>query len=507
MRKSSSGQTKIRAGSTRIYGINTNYSPMKEHKNINTKYVIALALVSAMGGLLFGYDWVVIGGAKPFYERYFDITSSSTYQGFAMSSALFGCLIGSVVSGYFTDKFGRKIPLLFAAFIFIFTSLGTGAFNSFTLFMVFRILGGIGIGIASNVSPIYIAEIAPAHMRGKLVAINQLTIALGVLGAQLTNMLIAEPVPLGATDALICSSWNGQMGWRWMFWACGVPASLFFVLMWFIPESPRWLAKIGKTDKAFKIFERIGGQEYAKIETEEIRQSIETVEPGVKSTFAHLFSKQLVPIIILGIVLAVFQQWCGINVIFNYAEEIFKAAGYGISGTLFNIVLTGSVSLVFTIVSMFVVDKWGRKLLMLAGAGGLAIVYMILTTGYFLQIKGFFMLFWVVVAISIYCLTLAPITWVLLSEIFPNKIRGKAMSVATFALWLSCAVLTISFPFLNKAFGASGTFALYSIICIFGFFYILKKLPETKGKSLEQIENELIRRKINDNKLNKYQIH
>jgi sugar porter (SP) family MFS transporter len=440
---------------------------MMDHKKINTKYVLFLALVSAMGGLLFGYDWVVIGGAKPFYERYFEITSSAVLQGFAMSSALFGCLVGAAVSGYITDKYGRKIPLLFAAFIFIFTSLGTGAFNSFTLFMIFRIIGGIGIGIASNVSPVYIAEIAPAHMRGKLVAINQLTIAIGVLGAQLTNMLIAEPVAIGASDALIAGSWNGQMGWRWMFWACSVPASLFFILMWLVPESPRWLAKAGKRDKAFRIFERIGGGEYAKKETDEIYESIERVdENSQKVTFSHLFSKQLAPIIILGIVLAVFQQWCGINVIFNYAEEVFAAAGYGISSTLFNIVLTGSVSLIFTVVSMFLVDRWGRKALMLT------IVYVIIAAGYYLQIQGVFMLFWVITAISIYCLTLAPITWVLLSEIFPNKVRGHAMSVATFALWLACAVLTITFPLLNKAFGTSGTFGLYAGICILGFFYI-----------------------------------
>jgi sugar porter (SP) family MFS transporter len=465
---------------------------MNDQNKINTKYVLFLALVSAMGGLLFGYDWVVIGGAKPFYERFFDISSSATYQGFAMSSALFGCLLGAAFSGYITDKYGRKIPLLFSAFLFIFTSLGTGAFNSFTPFIIFRILGGIGIGIASNVSPVYIAEIAPAHMRGKLVAINQLTIAFGVLAAQLTNMLIAEPVPVGASDAFISSSWNGQMGWRWMFWACSIPASLFFILMWLVPESPRWLAKAGKRDKAIKIFQRIGGSEYAIKETTEIYQTLEKADDkGTKVTFTHLFSKQLAPVIILGIILAVFQQWCGINVIFNYAEEVFAAAGYGISGTLFNIVLTGSVSLVFTIVSMFMVDRWGRKALMLTGAGGLAIVYVIIAAGYFLQVKGIFMLFWVVTAISIYSLTLAPITWVLLSEIFPNKVRGHAMSVATFALWLSCAILTISFPFLNRALGTSGTFTVYAVICFLGFFYILKKLPETKGKSLEQIEREL----------------
>jgi sugar porter (SP) family MFS transporter len=465
---------------------------MKENKNINIKYVFFLALVSAMGGLLFGYDWVVIGGAKPFYERFFGITSYPLYQGFAMSSALFGCLIGAASAGYITDKYGRKIPLLFAAFLFIFTSIGTGAFNSFTPFIIFRILGGIGIGIASNVSPVYIAEIAPAHMRGKLVAINQLTIAFGVLAAQLTNMIIAEPVPVNASNDLIVNSWNGQMGWRWMFWACSAPATLFFILMWLIPESPRWLIKAGKRDKAHSIFEKIGGEEYANKEVEEVILTLDNSGNLEKrKNLTHLFSKQLAPIIFLGITLAVFQQWCGINVIFNYAEEIFAAAGYGISGTLFNIVLTGSVSLIFTIIAMFMVDRWGRKALMLTGAGGLSIVYIIIAAGYYLEIKGAFMLFWVVTSISIYALTLAPITWVLLSEIFPNKVRGQAMSVATFALWLSCAILTITFPLLNKAFGASGTFGLYAIICITGFFYILKKLPETKGKSLEQIEREL----------------
>lgn len=478
---------------------------MKELKIINTRYVLFLAFVSAMGGLLFGYDWVVIGGAKPFYERYFDITSSATFQGIAMSSALFGCIIGAGFAGFFTDKYGRKIPLLFAAFLFIFTSLGTGAFNSFTLFMTFRILGGIAIGIASNISPVYIAEIAPSHMRGKLVALNQLTIALGVLGAQLTNMLIADPVPDGATDLIIRNSWNGQIGWRWMFWACSVPASAFFILMWLVPESPRWLAKAGNREKSFKVFERIGGTEYATKELEEVYKSIEnTGNPGEKISFANLFSKQLAPIIILGIVLAVFQQWCGINVIFNYAEEVFSAAGYGITSTLFNIVLTGTVSLIFTVVSMFLVDRWGRKALMLTGAGGLGFVYIIMALGYYMHIKGFFMLFCVVTAISIYCLTLAPITWVLLSEIFPNKVRGLAMSVSTFALWMACALLTLSFPFLNKSFGPSGTFGLYALICIAGFFYILKKLPETKNKTLEQIEKELTN--INTDQINKQEV-
>lgn len=465
---------------------------MADNRKINSAYVIFLALVSAMGGLLFGYDWVVIGGAKPFYERYFDIASSPTFQGFAMSSALFGCIIGSAISGNITDRYGRKIPLLFSAFLFIFTSLGTGAFNSFTSFMIFRILGGIGIGIASNVSPVYIAEIAPAHMRGKLVALNQFTIAFGVLAAQIANMVIAEPVAAGATDEMIRNSWNGQLGWRWMFWACCIPASLFFILMWLVPESPRWLTKAGRKEKAFRIFERIGGKDYAQAETSDILLTLQTsAKEGKNEKFSQLFSKQLWPVISLGIILAVFQQWCGINVIFNYAEEIFSAAGYGISGTLFNIVLTGTVSLVFTIIAMLVVDKYGRKILMLTGAGGLAIVYLIIAAGYYFHFRGTFMVFWVVSAIGIYGLTLAPITWVLLSEIFPNKIRGHAMSVATFALWTSCAVLTLTFPFLNHGLGTSGTFGVYAFICISGFIYLRRKLPETKNKSLEQIEREL----------------
>lgn len=463
---------------------------MSLKSSFNLKYIISIVLISAMGGLLFGYDWVVIGGAKPFYERYFDITNSSLFQGMAMSSALFGCLFGAAVSGSFTDKYGRKIPLLFAGFLFIFTSIGTGLFNSFSAFMAFRIIGGIAIGIASNISPVYIAEIAPAQMRGRLVAINQLTIAFGILAAQLINMLIADPVPLDSTNEMILNSWNGQVGWRWMFWACSIPASLFFALMWTVPESPRWLVKEGKTKKAYQIFSRIGGPEYAENEIRDINQTIENTK-GDATNFSRLFSKTLAPIMILGIVLAVFQQWCGINVIFNYAEEVFASAGYGISSTLFNIVLTGSISLIFTIISMFIVDRWGRKSLMLTGAFGLTIVYLVIAAGYYFHIKGAFMLISVVTAIAIYSLTLAPITWVLLSEIFPNNIRGHAMSVATFALWLASALLTITFPFLNKNLGTYGTFVLYSFICLLGFFYFRRKLPETKQKTLEQIELEL----------------
>jgi sugar porter (SP) family MFS transporter len=457
-------------------------------KSINKTYVFFLAISAAMGGLLFGYDWVVIGGAKPFYERYFGIMSSPGWQGIAMSSALFGCIAGASVAGFITEKYGRRLPLLFSAFLFVVTSLGTGAFNSFALFMVFRILGGVAIGIASNVSPVYIAEIAPASMRGRLVAINQFTIAFGVLAAQLVNMLIAEPVPGQYTDAMIAASWNGQSGWRWMFWACSVPALVFFISMLFVPESPRWLVKAGRPAGARGVLEKIGGKEYADSEAVNIAA---TTASGEHIALKSLFLKPLSRVVILGIALAVFQQWCGINVIFNYAEEIFSSAGYGISGTLFNIVITGTVSLLFTVLSMFLVDRWGRRALMLTGAGGLAAIYLAMAAGYYLKLQGTFLLVLVVSAIAVYGLTLAPIVWVLLSEIFPNRIRGRAMSVSTLALWCACLVLTVTFPYLNRGLGTSGTFALYALICISGFLLMMKYLPETRQRTLEEIEHEL----------------
>ncbi|MGC9354964.1 MAG: MFS transporter [Mariniphaga sp.] len=313
-------------------------------QNFNTKYIFAISMVSAMGGLLFGYDWVVIGGAKPFYEKFFDITNSPNLQGWAMSSALLGCLLGAITSGIFSDRLGRKKLLIFAAFLFSLSAVGTGASNQYTPFIIYRILGGIGIGLASNLSPMYIAEISPASVRGKFVSLNQLTIVIGILLAQLANWQIAEPVPTGATDAEILASWNGQMAWRWMFWAETVPAALFFLLMFFVPESPRWLAKNGKEDKVEKILMRIGGAEYAYREYKSIRETLST--ESAKVNFRQLLEPGIKKVLLIGIVIAAFQQWCGINIIFNYAEEVFEAAGYGVSDILFNIVVTGSVNLV-----------------------------------------------------------------------------------------------------------------------------------------------------------------
>jgi sugar porter (SP) family MFS transporter len=455
----------------------------------NKSYLFAISIVSAMGGLLFGYDWVVIGGAKPFYERFFDITDSANLQAWAMSSALIGCVVGAVLSGVISDKFGRKKPLLLSALLFTVASLGTGLASGYPVFVFFRIIGGVGIGLASALSPMYIAEVAPSHLRGRLVSLNQMTIVIGILAAQIINLLIAESVPAGATDAFIRASWNGQMGWRWMFFACAVPASAFFLLAFTLPESPRWLVKVGKQDKAFPTLNKIGGKAYAEEELANIQATLNEVSEKVD--FKTLALPKFRVVLLSGLVVAVFQQWCGINTVFNYAEEIFSAAGYGVSDTLFNIVITGTVNLVFTLVAMFTVDKWGRKKLMLFGSVGLAVTYVLLGSAFFFQLKGVAVLTLVVLAIAIYAMSLAPITWVLLSEIFPNRVRGAAMALATFALWVACFILTYTFPLLNKSLGAAGTFWVYAGICSLGFLFILTKLPETKGKTLEAIEKEL----------------
>jgi SP family arabinose:H+ symporter-like MFS transporter len=463
-----------------------------EATKYNWNYLLSITLVSALGGLLFGYDYVVIGGAKPFYEPFFGITESAFWQGWAMSCALIGCLGGSVLSGWLSDRYGRKKLLILSASLFISASLGTGAADTFVAFVLFRILGGIGIGLASNLSPMYIAEITPGNVRGRFVSLNQLTIVIGILAAQIINWRIAQPVPAGATTADILNSWNGQTGWRWMFYVCTIPASLFFILMWFVPESPRWLAKSPANYKSvIRILSKIGGEEFAEGELKSISETLKA-ESG-SSGFASLRQSGMSKILVLGVVLAIFQQWCGINVIFNYAQEVFANAGYSVSDILFNIVITGSVNLIFTFVGIFTVDRFGRKVLMLIGAGGLAGMFGITGAMYFFHLQGLPLLIMVVAIIGCFGMSLGPVTWVVLSEIFPNRIRGFAMSIATFALWAACFVLTYTFPLLNKVLNASGTFWLYGAICVFGFWFILKKLPETKGKSLEEIERELIR--------------
>lgn len=461
---------------------------MKEKTNF---HLFLISLISAMGGLLFGYDWVVIGGAKPFYEQFFQIASNPMLQGWAMSSALIGCVIGALASGKLSDRYGRKPILIASAALFVCTSIGTGSASNFTWFILFRLIGGFAIGAASNLSPMYIAEIAPAKLRGRFVAINQLTVVLGILAAQIVNWQIADPVPANATGEMIRLSWNGQIGWRLMFIVMTIPAGAFFILGFILPESPRWLAVNGKSESALKILTKLVGTDNARLELTAIESNIHSEE---KASFRQLFHPSLRKVLIIGVVLAIFQQWCGINVIFNYAQEVFMSAGYGVSDVLLNIVITGITNVIFTVIALYFVDKWGRKVLLLSGAFGLMVIYALMGSAYYFQISGFLLLVIVVLAIACYAMTLAPVMWIVISEIYPNRIRGLAMSVATFALWSACFILTYTFPLLNKGLGAAGTFWLYGFICLLGGIFVLKNVPETKGKTLEELENELIKK-------------
>lgn len=456
----------------------------------NLPYLLLISLVSALGGLLFGYDWVVIGGAKPFYEVYFNLTTPSEI-GWAMSNALVGCLIGAALSGYVTDHFGRKKVLIVAGLLFTVSAAGTATAETFSWFVIARITGGVGIGLASNVSPMYIAEISPAPWRGRLVSLNQLTIVIGILAAQIINWMIARPVPEGATAAEILQSWNGQMGWRWMFGAEIVPAFAFFVLAFLVPESPRWLVKMRRPEPAEHTLRKIGGWNYAREAMQNIQESLRAERR--ESGFGELLQPNIRPLLWLGVGLAVFQQWCGINVIFNYAEEIFTNAGYSVNDMFFNIVITGSVNLAFTLVAMTMVDRWGRKKLMLLGSGGLFVIYTFIAFFYFYELQGPHLLSLVMAAIGLYAMSLAPVTWVIIAELFPNRIRGAAVSVSVFALWAASLALTYLYPVINQGLGGGTkgtalTFGLFALICLIGFVLIRRKLPETGGRSLEELE-------------------
>lgn len=427
--------------------------------NYNQGFLYFICAVSAMGGLLFGYDWVVIGGAKPFYELYFGIADSPLMQGVAMTTALVGCLAGAMLAGAAADRYGRKPLLMVSAVFFTVSAVATGLFNDFTLFNIARFVGGVGIGVASALAPMYIAEVSPAQIRGRMVSLNQMTIVLGILAAQVVNLFLARDTAVAESQA-----WNVEWGWRWMFWAETLPAALFLLMSFFIPESPVFL------------------QLKAEPKTDSRQQ-----EAGLSQLMEPRYSR----VLLLGLVVAVFQQWCGTNVIFNYAQEIFVGAGFDVDGMFINIVITGIANVVFTFVALYTIEKWGRRTLMLIGAGGLGLSYFILGACYFAGLTGILMVALVVAAISVYAMTLGPVTWTLLAELFPHRIRGIAMATCTFALWVGCCTLTFSFPSMNAALGSSGTFWTYAAICVAAFVFLWRRCPETKGKSLEQLEKEL----------------
>jgi len=439
------------------------------NNNFNILYVFGISLISALGGYLFGFDFAVITGGLPFLVDQFGLGAAG--EGGTTASMAIGAVIGCMIAGSIADHYGRKPGLIIAAAIFTLSSLIMGFAPVFIVFVLGRFFAGIGVGMASVLSPLYIAESVPGKYRGRMVSVYQLTIVTGIVITHLINF--------GLKD-------TGAEAWRWMFGLGAIPSLLFLLGVLLLPESPRWLIQNKQNKAASKILTKMGGEKFAD---KSLRDIILTLQGEKKVYVRELFRKPLFFLLILGIGLAVFQQWCGINVVFNYTARIFESIGASRSEQLIQAVYIGIINLIFTIIAMLLVDKLGRKPLMLLGAGGLAVLYLVIAL-ILMKGQGNLLAPFILAAIATYAVSLAPVTWVLISEIYPNRIRGKAMTISTVALWIAYSILVGTFPIMAKYLGAHVPFIAYAIICILGFIFIRYTLIETRGKTLEQIEKE-----------------
>ena len=440
----------------------------------NKWYVYKATIVAAVGGLLFGYDTAVVAGAIGFIEKRYDL--SSAMVGWVASCALIGCIAGAMFAGKLSDGIGRKKVLILSAILFAVSSIGILLPMSLDWFIFFRIIGGLGIGIASMLAPMYISEIAPAPIRGRLVSINQLGIVSGILLIYFVNATIA-----GWHD----EAWNVSIGWRWMFGSGVFPSVIFLALLFFVPESPRWLAQKQRWNDAEFILARVNGARKAKTELDEIKAAL-NIE---KSSFSDIVKPGVRKALMIGIILCIFSQVTGINAIMYYAPEIFKATGDASSSALMQTVLVGVINVLFTLVAIKYVDKWGRRTLLLVGSSGMAVCLAIVGSAfYFGFAEGYLVLIAILAYISFFAISLGPLAFVVISEIFSNRNRGAAMSVCIFFLWTSVYLVSQTFPMLLASIGSAFTFWIYMVMAIVAFFFILKMIPETKGKSLEEIE-------------------
>lgn len=445
----------------------------------DTRYVAAICLIAALGGLLFGYDTAVINGAIGFLETHFSLTPA--LKGWASSSALLGCVLGVTFAGAFSDRLGRKKTLVLAGVLFLVSSIGTALPQTLTQLVVFRILAGVAVGIASLASPMYIAEVAPAAWRGRMVSVNQFAIVSGMLIIYFVNYAIARA---GNPD------WQVSTSWRWMFASGIVPSGLFLGLLLFAPESPRWLIAQQRDAEARAVLERIGGTGWAAQEAAAVRATVAQESGRV----AGLFEPGLRRVLVIGIALAVLQQVTGINVFLYFGAEIFKRLGERVDAALLQQVVVGAANLLFTIVAIWTVDRLGRRPLMLVGAAGMGACLVAMgvaaQTG---QVAGW-MLLWILGYIACFALSVGPVTWVLLSEIFPTRIRGRALSLATFCLWGANFVVSQTFPMMDQhpglvaRFNHAFPFYVYGGFCVVLLLLVWRWVPETKGRSLEQIE-------------------
>ncbi len=521
-------------------------------------YVIMVCAVAALGGLLFGYDTGVIAGGIGFLQRYFNLDPAAQ-KGWAAASALIGCIVGVSMAGLLSDWLGRKKVLIISAVLFLVSALGTAFPRTIDEFIIFRIIGGVGVGAASITSPMYIAEISPTRIRGRMVSVNQFAIVTGFLIVYMANYFIAaygtvidrgrvtahvaergaildanavatfiddscedingeqaaefvarqggaletkavvdllkeHGVEVSQLDVEVVgygvASWPVQKGWRWMFGSESLPVVLFLVLLFFVPESPRWLTKQKRGDEALAILTRVNGAEYARAELAEIKDAI-ALESG---SLKQLLEPKMKIVLVIGIVLAVLQQVTGINVFLYFGTEIFKKMGSGTNSALLQTIIVGAVNLGFTIVAIWTVDKLGRKPLMLIGSAGMGISLLAMGLAAFVGSTELWLLLFILGYIACFAMSVGPVTWVILSEIFPTGIRGRAMGIATVCLWVANYVISQTFPMMDEnrwlvaKFHHAFPFWVYGAFCAVLLIFVRRFLPETKGKSLEEIE-------------------
>jgi SP family xylose:H+ symportor-like MFS transporter len=442
-------------------------------------YIFMVCIVAALGGLLFGYDTGVINGAIGPLKTYFALDAKA--EGWAMGCALLGCAIGVAFAGVISDRLGRKKVLILAAILFFISAVGTALPRTITAFIIFRIIGGLGVGAASMSSPMYIAEITPARIRGRMVSVNQFAIVTGFLVVYFVNYFIA----LQGDHA-----WNEQVGWRWMFGSEALPALLLLVLLFFVPESPRWLTKQGRGEEALAILSRVDGTEFAKTELLEIKDTIEHESGSLR----QLLLPGMKIVLVIGIVLAVLQQVTGINVFLYFGTEIFKKMGSETNAALLQTVVVGAVNMTFTIIAIWTVDKLGRKPLMMIGSAGMGISLLAMGLAAYFQRTELWMLLFILGYIACFALSVGPVTWVILSEIFPTRIRGRAMAIATVCLWIANYIVSQTFPMMDEnqwliaRFHHAFPFWVYGAFSAVLLVFVCLFVPETKGKTLEEIE-------------------
>ncbi|HPG40059.1 MAG TPA: sugar porter family MFS transporter [bacterium] len=437
-------------------------------------YVYFVSFVAAVGGLLFGFDTAIIAGAMGYFRDQFAI--NSLQEGWAVSSALVGCIFGAAFAGMVSDRIGRKRVLILSAILFTISAIGSAIPRDVNEFMIARFIGGLGVGAAAMLSPLYISEIAPAAIRGRLVSLNQMTIVTGMLCAYFVNWVCAD---IGPTN------------WRWMFGSETLPAAVFLALMFFVPESPRWLVKQGRADEAMGILTRVNGEQQAQVELTEIKETLAQETGSVK----QLLEPGLRIALLIGIALAIFQQITGINGVLYYAPRIFESVGLERSSAILQSVIIGAVNMLMTLVAIMFVDKLGRKPLLLIASAGMGVSFVLTAIAFQYRIfSETWILIFILMYIGFFALAMGPVIWVVLAEIFPTRVRGRAMSIATVFLWIACFAVSLSFPVLADKFSEALNFVIYAVMCFITFLFVWIVLPETKGKTLEEIERHWLKK-------------